>query len=180
MPSSPHGCARRIKRQEAMRATSMMRFIILGAVGFGIGVVIAGAGFLIPVGGAFGGASLGLALEDKTKVAILTPLGALGATLGVIVVFIAGSPVWDYPLRMTAVIGAMVGASLGAGFWDWKRLVALTLAGAVGFGVGGAIGGDSPSGLLALGVIGGASLGAALGYLEKRRLGAELEPTQGE
>jgi hypothetical protein len=159
-----------------MRATSVMRFVVLGAVGFGIGVVIAGAGFLIPVGGALGGASLGLGLEDKRKAAILALLGALGATFGVIVVFIAGSPVWDYPVRMAAVIGAMVGASLGVAFWDWKRVVALTVAGAVGFGLGGAIGGDSPSGLLALGVIGGASLGAALGYLEIRKLAQEQRP----
>jgi hypothetical protein len=159
-----------------MRATSVMRFVVLGAVGFGIGVVIAGAGFLIPVGGALGGASLGLGLEDKRKAAILALLGALGATFAVIVVFIAGSPVWDYPVRMAAVIGAMVGASLGVAFWDWKRVVALTVAGAVGFGLGGAIGGDSPSGLLALGVIGGASLGAALGYLEIRKLAQEQRP----
>jgi hypothetical protein len=159
-----------------MRATSVMRFVILGAVGFGIGVVIAGAGFLIPVGGALGGASLGLALENKSKVATLALLCALGATFGVIAVFIAGSPVWDYPLRMAVVIGAMVGASVGLAFWDWKRVVVLTVAGAVGFGLGGAIGGDSPSGLLAPGVIGGASLGAALAYLESRKLAEERRP----
>ncbi len=159
-----------------MRAMSVVRFVIFGAIGFSIGVVIAGAGFLIPVGGAVGGASLGLALEDKSKVAILALLGALGATLGVIVVFIAGSPVWNSPVRMAAVIGAMVGASLGLAFWDWKRVLALTVAGAAGFGLGGAIGGASPSWLLAQGVIGGASLGAALGYLERRRVAEERRP----
>jgi hypothetical protein len=159
-----------------MKAASVMRFVLFGAVGFGIGVVIAGAGFLIPVGGALGGASLGLALEDKSKVAILALLGALGATFGVIVVFLAGSSVWDYPLRMAAVMGAMVGASLGVAFWDWKRVVALAVAGAVGFGLGGAIGGDSPSGLLAIGVIGGATLGAALGYFKYRDLTEERGP----
>ena len=159
-----------------MRAKSVIRFIVLGAVGFGIGVIIAGAGLLIPVGGALGGASLGLGLEDKSKAVILALLGALGATFGVIVVFIAGSPVWDSPVRMAAVIGAMVGASLSVAFWDWKRVVALTVAGAVGFGLGGAISGDSPSGLLAPGVIGGASLGAAIGYLEKRKQAAEQRP----
>lgn len=46
-----------------MIATSVMRFVVLGAVGFGIGVLIAGAGFLIPVGVALGGASLGLAMN---------------------------------------------------------------------------------------------------------------------
>ena len=40
----------------------------------------------------------------------------------------------------------------------------------------GAVGGDSPSSLLAIGGIGGASLGAALGYLEDRKLAAEQRP----
>ncbi len=167
-----------------MRAARVMRFVVFGAVGFGIGVVIAGAGLLIPIGGALGGASLGLALEDKSKVAILALLGALGATFGVIVVFLAGSPMWDYPVRMAAVIGAMVGASLGVGFWDWRRTLALTLAGAVGFGGGLIVGVFALQGTFGVsfmvgiwgtiilcaitGIIGGASLGAALGYLESK------------
>jgi hypothetical protein len=35
-PSVPHGCAKRMERPEPMRAMSVMRFVVLGAVGFGI------------------------------------------------------------------------------------------------------------------------------------------------
>jgi hypothetical protein len=151
-----------------MRHTNLTRFIIFGAVGFGIGVVIAGAGFLVPVGGALGGASLGLAMEGRSKVAVLALLGASGATLGVVLTFVGGSPVWDSPATMAALIGAVIGASLGVAFLEWKWIVVLAVAGGVGFGLGGAIAGDSPSWLLGMGIIGGASLGAALGYLEGR------------
>ncbi len=65
-------------------------------------------------------------------------------------------------------IGAAVGASLGVAFWDWKRVAALGVTGAVGFGLCGALAGDSPSSLLVMGVRGGASLGGVLGYLEGR------------
>ncbi len=153
-----------------MRATSVVRFAGLGAIGFGIGVVVAGAGFLIPVGGAIGGAALGLALEDRSKAVSLALLGALGATLGVILTFVGGSAVWDSPATMAVVIGAVIGASLGLAFLDLKRIVALAMAGGVGFGLGGTIAGDSPYSLLAMGIIGGALLGATLGYLEQRRL----------
>ena len=159
-----------------MRTLGVLRFVVLGAIGFGAGVLIAGAGFLIPVGGALGGLSLGLGLEDKSKAAILALLGAVGASVGVIVVFVAGSAVWDSPVKMAAVIGAVVGASLGLAFWDWQRVVVLTVAGAAGFGLGGAIGGDSPSWLPAIGGVGGASLGTALGYLESRKLASERRP----
>jgi hypothetical protein len=54
--------------------------------------------------------------------------------------------------------------------------VVLTVAGAAGFGLGGALGGDSPSWLPAIGGVGGASLGAALGYLESRKLAVEQRP----
>jgi hypothetical protein len=54
-PSSPHGYRERIERQENWRANSLMRFILFGAVGFGIGVAIAFGTLLIPVGGAMGG-----------------------------------------------------------------------------------------------------------------------------
>ncbi len=78
-----------------MRTLAVLRFAVLGAIGVGAGVLIAGAGFLIPVGGALGGVSLGLGLEDRSKAAILAVLGAVGSTVGVIVVFMAGSAVWD-------------------------------------------------------------------------------------
>jgi hypothetical protein len=151
-----------------MRARHGIRFAVLGAAGFGVGSIIAGSGILIPLGGAAGGALLGLALKDRRRAVILALLGALGATLGVLVTVMFGSPVWDSPGAMGAVMGATIGASLGVAFGDWKRVAALGVAGAVGFGLGGALAGDSPSSLLATGVLGGASLGGALGYFEGR------------
>ena len=91
---------------------------------------------------------------------------------------------------------------LGSTFGDWKRVVVLGLAGLVGFGIGGAIAAvleipfalysffvefvelwRTPSLLLQhllvqamVGLIGGASLGAALGYLEERKLAEERRP----
>ena len=71
---------------------------------------------------------------------------------------------------------------MGLALWDWKRVLVLTLAGGVGFGAGiivgvfflrAAFGEDFVAGLpgtiilyAITGVVGGASLGAALGYLE--------------
>lgn len=135
----------------------------------GVALMVGGVGFLGPV---FALSLVGFSIGLLAGVAwALVGFALLRAR-----VFLAGSPVWDSPVRMAAVIGAMVGTSLGVSFWDWKRVVALTVAGAVGFGLGGAIGGDSPSGLLATGVIGGALLGAALGHLENRSLAEERRP----
>jgi hypothetical protein len=157
-----------------MRTTTVVRFVLFGAVGFGVGWSIFGT---IPVGDAVGGASLGLALnwKDARRVIILALLGGLGGTLAVVVVGInvvvfAGPLIWDYPWKMAALSGTMVGASLGIGFADWKRVVALAATGSVGFGIGGGIAGDSQSWFLVAGLIGGASLGAVLGYLEERKL----------
>jgi hypothetical protein len=161
-----------------MRAMSVLRFVVLGAIGFGVGWGIFGT---IPVGGAVGGASLGLALKDVRKAIILALLGGLGELLAVLIVGInvvvfAGPLISDYPWKMAALAGTMVGASLGIGFADWKRVVALAATGTVGFGVGGAIAGTSQSWFLVAGLIGGTSLGAALGYLEQRRLAEERSP----
>src|SRR3712207_4362955 len=85
-----------------MRAKSMMRFVILGAVGFGLGGAIAGAcwplavvtrgdsALLFILSGAVGGASLGLALGDRTRTKRLALLGTLGFSLGGIVALVIG------------------------------------------------------------------------------------------
>jgi MFS family permease len=134
---------------------------------------------------------LGLALGDRTRAKRLALLGILGFSLGGIVVLVISlnfSDSENYATRgVTGIFGGpMVGASLALAFGDWERIIALTLAGAVGFGVGVVIGafalqemfGESflvgTSGTIILyaitGIIGGASLGAALGYLENRTL----------
>jgi hypothetical protein len=183
-----------------MRATDVMRFVVLGAVGFGIGGTIAPllvvylpgiAAYLLGplVGGAVGGASLGLAFKAFRPVVVLAVLGALGLPIGVMAGLMLGSSFFNYSgVAIAAIVGAVVGASLGAAFLDWRVIPALAAAGAVGFGVG-YLPADfirfsipilrqlGEAGSIAItGIIGGASLGTALGYLEQRRLAEERRP----
>jgi hypothetical protein len=193
-----------------MRATSVMRFVIFGAVGFGVSGIIVGvlwplaplsfeaAGLLFLFSGAVGGASLGLALGDRERTIILAVLGILGFAIGGLVAlavavgfvpaFGSVSASEDYGTRgaMGILGGAVVGASLSLAFLDWRRTLALTLAGAVGFGIGLIVGVFVLQGIFGVsfmvgiwgtviicaltGTSGGASLGAVLGYLEERKL----------
>jgi hypothetical protein len=148
------------------------------------------AGFLLGplIGGAVGGASLALALKDFRRVLILALLSLLGLTVGVMAGLSLGSFFNYSAVAIAGIVGAVVGASLGVAFRDWRTIVALAVAGAVGFSVGNlaefvrlsapVIGTDlGEAGSIAItGVIGGASLGAALGYLEKRKMTEEQEP----
>jgi hypothetical protein len=208
-----------------MRATSVMRFVLFGAVGFGIGLAVAGffnSGFIaitapmFPPGrgaeppswwislmpylswffaGACGGAGLGLAIGTWKRVLALVVAGLLGFGLGAFLFFVIAFLFGLHPVGVAAGMGLFGGVILGLTFGDWKWVALLGLAGMVGFGVGGAIAAamgmppltfdwEQPSLLLVLyvlvqamvGLIGGASLGAALGYLEQRRLAAEQRP----
>jgi hypothetical protein len=127
-----------------MRRTSLIRFAVLGAVGFGIGGAITRPlSLLLPgivalpltflIAGAVGGASLGLALKDWRRVVILAVLGALGLTVGVMVGLMLGSFFSYSEVPITVIVGVVVGASLGVAFLDWKTILALAIAGAVGF-----------------------------------------------
>lgn len=175
-----------------MKATSVVRFVIYGAVGFGIGATLAGAllGVVgLPLTGAVGGAVLGLALKDWRRTVILALLGAIGLTVGVIAGLIVGSFLsFSSQGPIAATVGAVVGASLGAAFSDWRMILALAFAGAVGFFVGNLPAdfirfsipvlrqlGESGS-YVVVGLVGGASLGGALGYLESRKRVAEQGP----
>ena len=186
-----------------MRAGSIIRFVFFGAVGFGVGGAISGQLLMFLPGlvpglvglpltlflvGALGGAALGLALRDWRRVVILALLGALGLTVGVMAGLILGS-FFNYPeVPITVMVGAVVGTSLGVAFLDWRTILALAVAGAVGFGVGTLPAdfvrfsipmlkqlGEAGS-ITITGIIGGASLGAALGYLEHRKLTEERRP----
>jgi len=88
------------------------------------------------IAGAVGGASLGLALKDWRRVVSLTVLGALGLTVGLMAGLILGPLVSYSEVPITVIAGAVVGVLLGAAFRDWRTILALTVAGAVGFSVG--------------------------------------------
>ncbi len=124
----------------------MLRFIILGAVGFGIGWAIpAVVSAIIPeaffewtffFSGAVGGALLGLALGDWKRVATLTLAGFLGFGVGFYFSMVAVLLLGLLP-SIEAGIGMVGGAALGLVFGDLKRVALLALAGFVGFGIGG-------------------------------------------
>jgi MFS family permease len=214
-----------VERQESMRAVSVMRVALFGAVGFGIwwtllgvfgggfaiadgvGLPMFGAIFsgdflallvyalLFSVGGAFGGALLGLGLRNRRKAAVMALLGAVAFFVGSFIVtilyfffsFFFGAGYGLLETASAAALGLVVGAALGLFLRSWKSMAVLALMGLVGFGIGGVIAAAlqgfplQPSEALPSwqsavfgaieGLIGGASLlGAALGYLEKRRL----------
>ncbi len=212
-----------------MRATSVMRFVVLGAVGFGIGWTLFGAfggGFplaggvgtvlggaifsgdlpalllytpVLSLGGACGGAALGLAFKDFRRVAILAVLGAAGFFVGsFIVVGLFFSLTFlqvglgSLEVLSASALGLVVGALLGLPLRSFRGTVVLALAGLVGFGMGGVLAAalqgfplhpseDFPSLRSAAfgaveGIIGGASLGAVLGYLENRKLSSGQRP----
>ena len=155
---------------------------------------------VLSLGGACGGAVLGLAIKDFRRVAILAVLGAAGFLVGSFIVvglFFSLAFVWQAGYGLlealsAAALGLVVGALLGLPLRSFRGAVVLGLAGLVGFGVGGVLAAalqgfplhpseDFPSLRSAAfgaveGIIGGASLGAALGYLEHRKVSAEQRP----
>jgi hypothetical protein len=77
-----------------MRATSVVRFTIFGAVGLGGGAALAGAllGLVgLPLTGLVGGAALGFDLKDWRRTVNLALLGALGMTVGAVAGLVVGS-----------------------------------------------------------------------------------------
>jgi hypothetical protein len=216
-------------RQEAMRPTSVLRFVLYGAIGFGIGWAVAGLFNVVfaaitdpmfqpgsepPPGwatwppyfaylfaGACGGAGLGLALGRWKRALALAVAGGAGFGVGFLLFFILAFLFGLRELGVAMGVGLFGGVTLGLTFVDWKRVLALALAGLVGFGIGGAIAaalripfaiypfladfaGLQDATLLAqqilvqavVGLVGGASLGAALGYLESRKPVEERSP----
>jgi MFS family permease len=150
--------------------------------------------------GACGEAVLWLSLRDrKDRRAVPTALlSALGFFLGSFVVglFFLSFMQVGYTLLealSAAVMGLVVGALLGVSLRRGRGTVVLALTGLVGFGMGGVVAAalqgspSQPSGTwlpwqsAVFGavevIIGGASLGAALGYLESRRPAEERATT---
>lgn len=181
-----------------MLSSPVARYALFGALGFGIGeaietLVTLYLYMLVPfpfsflVAGAVGGASLGVAMKNRRNTIVLAILGALGFTLGAFAVAVIGSFFnYDALLPMGATFGVMVGASVRVAFRNLRRITVLAVAGGVGFSVGLAAGlfiRDSLPmargvGLVVAAVIGGALLGAALGYLESYRPVPERRPPE--
>ena len=182
------------EQKQTVNSKSILQLALWGALGFGIGGVIAGAlliafrgvslwiiiGGLI-IMGAIGGASLGLVLYGWKRAWHLSLAGAIGMPLGCIAALYFS---WDLQLYWVAYLswGTILGASLGIAFWSWKRIWFLTLAGAIGFVLAWLIqwglrewipietwAARDIMTFVTWGMVPGASLGAAIGYLEKRR-----------
>jgi len=175
------------------------KFAVWGAIGFGVGGAIGGAVMLafdvpalvMPLFGAIGGIALGLALKEWKRAVLLALAGAIGLLCGQLLAFGVGYFIVVErgllssvaPLISGTVMGAIVGALLALALKDWKGVGLLALAGAIGFsiamlGYDGVIRGldlhlsyalRQETQLAIWGLIGGAFLGAALGYLWERR-----------
>ena len=181
------------KRTRAATARSVLWLIAYGSAGCGIGGAIGGAiwvtfdaphvGFAIL--GALGGASFGLALKNWRATIIVALICAAGFDIGFLLPFfislVIWEPVYGQGFFVGGIGGAIGGASLGLGIEGWRKSWLVAVAGAIGFGIAAQttwniLRGLEPQvlwGAITLtiwGIIGGASLGAALGYLEKRKI----------
>ncbi len=213
-----------------MRAASVIRFVVLGAVGFGIvwallgvfggGFAVAGGvglpmfgaifsedilallryALVFSVGGAFGGAVLGLGLRDGRKEVGMALLGAMGFFLGSFIVtalyfifsFYFGVGYGFQEVVSAGALGLVLGAVMSLALLSWRGTAVLALVGLLSFGIGGLISAalqgfalqpseGLPSWHTAVfgsieGLVGGASLGAAFGHLRNRRLAARRRP----
>lgn len=162
------------------------RYALFGALGFGIGgftgsFLTLTLNTLVPfpisflVAGAIGGASLGLAIKDGRKTFTLAILGALGLPVGLLAATTIGSFFNYISVLVGAIAGVVIGTAVGSAFRSLRRIVVLAVAGGAGFGVGLAAGDllraslpmvGGVGSIAVAGMIGGALLGAALGYLE--------------
>jgi MFS family permease len=143
----------------------VVRSIVWGALGFGVGFALAGAvsgalsrqvhdfdtgralgTVLYALAGAMGGATLGWANKSKGTVYPLMLAGALGCGLGTFITstivsvyvdeHISGYLAWDIADTIQfAAIGALTGALLGIVQGSWRQTFWLTVAGMLGFGL---------------------------------------------
>ncbi len=174
--------------KEIIKRRSILAYTLWGAMGFGIGGAIGGATsdgpiiFVFPIMGAIGGASIGLLLGQRARAILMALAGAVGfgvASLPVLLVSgLAINRINVQGAVLLLVLGAaqglIGGASLGVVLRDMQRTASLIGGGVVGFGLGALaarvfIDEAGVPMFVIWGVIGGAVLGAALGYLEKRK-----------
>ncbi len=186
---------RTAEQKEIIKRRSIAAFALWGAVGFGIGGAIGGTiavdaaiffGFAIM--GGIGGMSLGLALKSWKMAGFLALAGAVGFPFGLYAfVFIGLGLEFTLPNLLWRILGqlytagAVAGAALGLPLKSWKAACFLALAGAIAFCIAQQAQRVVPFGLMTpqllsgvtqmgiRGVVVGALLGAALGYLEKRK-----------
>jgi hypothetical protein len=130
---------------------------------------------------------LGAALRQWSKVITLALLGAIGFSGGVFFASIMAFQ-FGYPsseslfMGLFVAMGAFGGGAIGIGLMRWRLLLGLALAGTFGGLIGGAINlytvYNLGLGIILPGMIGGALLGAALGFLEPvtEREGEGAEP----
>ena len=181
------------ERTKVVKARSTHQLVVYGIVGFGVGGAIGGAiwvafdaphiGFAIL--GALGGTSLSLNLKDWKATIIIALACAIGFDIGFLLPFfislVIWEPVYGQGLFVGCIGGAIGGVSLGFGTKEWSKTWLLAIAGAIGFGIAAQALWDILRGLepqvlwgaitLAIwGIVGGASLGAALGYVEKKNI----------
>ena len=136
---------------------------------------------------------MGAAIGTWKRVVTLALAGAVGFGVGSILFFVLAF-LFGFPL-VSVGMGALGGILLGLALADWRGVVLLGLAAMVGFGLGGTISttlGMPPFAFDweqpplwqilyvlvqgVVGIIGGTALGAALGYLERRKLARERSP----
>lgn len=146
--------------------------------------------------GTFGGAALGFVSTGWKGAVFLALAGGAGFLAGTFLSVIIGmalgltlpKPISEIyglvaPFVMGAIIGSIGGVALGLALRNWRGSGLLALAGAVGCGIAAQINQSLLLDLLTArilstvvplaiwGLIGGAAIGAALGYLQKRRVG---------
>ncbi len=178
---------------------SILTYALCGAAGFGVGGAIGATTavgpllFIFPIMGIFGGASIGLLLGKRVRAIVMALASAVGFGIASIPVLVysglgIGSIEKGMVIPTAAIIedtvillvlgalqGLIGGISLGIDLGDRARAKYLIAGSTIGFAIGaqanwGWIFGLSLEGIYAIwGAIGGATLGAALGYLEKRK-----------
>lgn len=167
---------------------SITNFTLWGGVGFGLGGILNFLG----VEGAIGGFALGMPLGNRKQAWLLALAGFVGFAAGHAAMIFMSYAMFDWgsePFVVIPVTGAIMGiiggASLGLALRSWLATGVLAVAGAIGFGLGQVAyygletlaATDRSTGLsillffstrVAWGIIGGAFLGASLGYLVKK------------
>ncbi len=175
----------------------IIKFALFGLVGFGIGGAIGGIIsvdgpilFGFPIMGGIGGMSLGLALKSWKWAGFLALAGMVGISFGYVIngfimlffgqsLQIPAQSLFGVIFRSLPIAGAVTGSALGLPLKSWKAAGFLALTGAIAFLVAGQVQEVVPLGLIThhllsrivvmviWGVVGGALLGATLGYLKK-------------